>query len=438
MGGEWHRIRVGSLVEDGVLAIGDGYRMRNQELGTTGVPFVRGGDIGNGWINHATVDHIRPEFSDRIAAKLTRPWDVAFITKGTVGRVGILRPEQPPVVFAPQVAYWRSLDHERLSSRFIYYWLRGPQFQACLDADKTHGAMVADYVSISQQHNFQLLLPPIAEQRTIAHILGTLDDKIELNRRMNETLEAMARALFKSWFVDFDPVRAKAQGQTPPGMDPATAALFPCEFQDSELGEIPKGWRVGELGDVARQVRDGVKPNEVPAETPYIGLEHMPQRSIALGSWAAASDAQSQKSRFRKGQVLFGKLRPYFHKVGVAPVDGLCSTDIVVLEPIDAAYASFCLGHASSDSFVAYTNAGSDGTRMPRTSWKQMAAYDLAIPPASIADVFGSLVGPLVKRIHANLFESRTLARSRDALLPRLLSGELSVAQADQAMEATA
>src|SRR5690606_8672078 len=98
--------------------------------------------------------------------------------------------------------------------------------------------------------------------------------------------------------------------------------------------------------------------------TPYIGLEHMPQRSVALGAWGAASDAQSQKSRFRKGQILFGKLRPYFHKVGVAPVDGLCSTDIVVVESIDTAYSSFCLGHMSSDKFVAYTNAGSDGTRM--------------------------------------------------------------------------
>jgi type I restriction enzyme, S subunit len=107
---EWREIRVGDLVSQGALSISDGYRVRNEELGSEGVPFVRGGDIGDGWINTDTEDHIRPEFVDRVRAKLTKPGDAAFITKGTVGRAGRLRPEQPPVVFAPQVAYWRVAD----------------------------------------------------------------------------------------------------------------------------------------------------------------------------------------------------------------------------------------------------------------------------------------------------------------------------------------
>ena len=270
-------------------------------------------------------------------------------------------------------------------------------------------------------------IPSLVEQRAIAHILGTLDDKIELNRRMNETLEEMARALFKSWFVDFDPVRAKAEGRKPAGMDEETAKLFPSEFVESELGTIPKGWRVGRLGDVARQVSGSARPQDVPASTPYIGLEHMPRRSIALGDWGVADDAQSQKTRFQRGQLLFGKLRPYFHKVGVAPVDGLCSTDIVVLEPLRGPFFSFCLGHISSDAFVANTTAGSDGTKMPRTSWGRMADYDLVVPSESIAGAFDVVVRSLVDQIHSRIFESRLTVEVRDALLPQLLSGVVEV-----------
>src|SRR5689334_15082897 len=120
MAGEWSEFRVGDLVNQGALWISDGYRVRNEELGPVGVPFVRGGDIGDGWINTKTEDHIRPEFVDRVRAKLTQPGDAAFITKGTVGRAGRLRSEQPPVVFAPQVAYWRVIDRSVLDPTFIF------------------------------------------------------------------------------------------------------------------------------------------------------------------------------------------------------------------------------------------------------------------------------------------------------------------------------
>ena len=256
MAAEWREIRVGDLVSQGVLSISDGYRVRNEELGPEGVPFVRGGDIGDGWINTNTEDHIRPEFVGRVQAKLSKPGDAAFITKGTVGRAGWLRPDQPPVVFAPQVAYWRVTDLTVLDPGFVFYLMRSYEFQSALDGVKTHGAMVADYVSISQQHDFRFRLPGIKTQRAIAHILGTLDDKIELNRRMNETLEAMARALFKSWFVDFDPVRAKAEGRDP-GLPKPLADLFPARLVDSELGEMPEGWGMGSILNHARLMSGG-------------------------------------------------------------------------------------------------------------------------------------------------------------------------------------
>ena len=280
-------------------------------------------------------------------------------------------------------------------------------------------------------------LPPLPEQRAIAHILGTLDDKIELNRRMSETLEAMARALFKAWFVDFEPVRAKLagrwqRGQSLPGLPAELYDLFPDRLVDSELGEIPEGWKVGTLGNVAENPRRSVQPNSIPPDTPYIALEHMPRRCIALSDWGTAEGIESNKFEFRKGEILFGKLRPYFHKVGVAPVDGVCSTDIVVVCPRTPHWFAFVLCVVSSDDFVEFTNAGSTGTKMPRTSWADMARYEIALPPDALAQAFNAIVRRQVDRLIAAVHESRTLAALRDALLPKLISGEIRVKDAER------
>jgi type I restriction enzyme S subunit len=280
-------------------------------------------------------------------------------------------------------------------------------------------------------------LLPLPEQRAIAHILGTLDDKIELNRRMSQTLEGMARALFKAWFVDFEPVRAKLEGrwqrgQSLPGLPAHLYDLFPDRLVDSELGEIPEGWKVGTLGNVAENPRRSVQPNSIPPDTPYIALEHMPRRCIALSDWGTAEGIESNKFEFRKGEILFGKLRPYFHKVGVAPVDGVCSTDIVVVCPRTPHWFAFVLCVVSSDDFVEFTNAGSTGTKMPRTSWADMARYEIALPPDALAQAFNAIVRRQVDRLIAAVHESRTLAALRDALLPKLISGEIRVKDAER------
>lgn len=278
-------------------------------------------------------------------------------------------------------------------------------------------------------------LPPLSEQKAIAHILSSFDDKIELNRQMNETLEAMARAIFKSWFVDFDPVSAKRSGRQPAGMDTATADLFPDEFEESSLGLIPKGWRVGKLGDIAENLRRGVKPENITPNTPYIGLEHMPKRSISLSDWGSVEDINSNKYQFYQGEILFGKLRPYFHKVGVAALDGICSTDILVITPKLQEWFSFVLSIVSSDDFINYTNITSTGTRMPRTNWNDMSKYEIIIPSIEIVKTFNYQLVPFVNKIKSHIFESHTLATLRDTLLPKLMSGEIRVKEAEKIME---
>jgi type I restriction enzyme S subunit len=432
MAGEWvEKATFAELIDEGALEIGDGYRAKNEELGGDGPMFLRAGHVTDSRIDFSGVERFQAELEPRVRSKLSMPGDAVVTTKGnSTGRTTFVTPAMPRFVYSPHLSYWRSRDRGRIEGGFLRYWSKGPEFSEQLAAMKASTDM-APYLSLADQKRLRISLPPIDEQRAIAHILGTLDDKIELNRRMSETLEAMARALFRSWFVDFDPVRAKAEGRDP-GLPQALADLFPARLIDSEIGEIPGGWEEGSFGDVAGHPRRGLQPDEIDPSTPYIALEHMPKRCIALADWDDANGLESNKFEFKRGEILFGKLRPYFHKVGVAPVDGVCSTDIVVVAPKAAKWFGFVLAHASSVEFVDYTDAGSTGTKMPRTNWKEMARYELALPPDPIAAAFSDVVRPLLDRIIAGIHESRTLAALRDTLLPKLVSGELRASAEEQ------
>jgi len=314
------------------------------------------------------------------------------------------------------------------TERFLHYLFRSPRLTSAVDAIATGSVTRRRTAPIGDILNLSFILPDVGAQRTANQFLQTLDDMIELNQRMNATLEAMARALFKSWFVDFDPVRARLDpAPARPSLDPVTAALFPEYLEDSSLGLIPKGWAAGTLGDISINPRRGVQPGDIAPNTPYIALEHMPRRSIALGDWDESADVASGKSAFKKGEILFGKLRPYFHKVGVAPFDGVCSTDILVLAPKSPEWFGFLLGHASSDELIQFTDLASTGTKMPRTNWSDISSFKVALPPKPIAAAFARNLQPMLDRIRANLHQSRSLASLRDTLLPKLLSGKLSV-----------
>ena len=346
------------------------------------------------------------------------------------GKCSIFMGSEEPVTFESHVTRVR-LDHAKAHPDYYFYYLKSHPGRSAILSIVEQGAG-ASGIRGSDLARLEVQWRPLPEQRAIAQILGTLDDKIELNRRMNETLEEMARALFKSWFVDFDPVRAKIEGrwrrgESLPGLPADLYDLFPNRLVPSELGEIPEGWEAKELGEVAKQRRSGADPSEIETATPYIGLEHMPKRCISLSEWGNADGLASGKFRFVRQDILFGKLRPYFYKVGVAPVDGVCSTDIVVVSPKSEPWFGFVLGHTSSKRFVDYTDATSTGTRMPRTKWKDMARYKIALPSEKLARYFNGAVQPWTKGILTSIHESHALAALRDDLLPKLLCGGIRV-----------
>ena len=401
---------------------------------------IRGTDfeaVSRGSLANVPTRYIRPDVSER---KTLKPWDILIETAGgsknrPTGRTLLVHPRilersKIPVTCASFTRFLR-IHYNRANPAYVYWFLQHLYSIGEMEKHQVQHTGVARFQFTDFAANIEVPLPPLPEQRAIAHILGTLDDKIELNRRMNQTLEEMARALFKSWFVDFGPVRAKMEGRDP-GLPKHLANLFPDRLVDSELGEIPEGWEVKTLGSVADNPRRAVRAQEIDPGTPYIALDHMPKQCIALSEWDTADDVSSGKFEFTRGDILFGKLRPYFHKVGIAPLQGVCSTDIVVISPVSHDWFGFVLGHVSSSEFVDYTSAGSTGTKMPRTKWSDMAHYEVVLPSQALAKAFTMQFQPCIKRILSAIHESHTLAALRDTLLPKLVSGELRIKKVER------
>ena len=317
---------------------------------------------------------------------------------------------------------------------FVYYASRFPEFRlyAISRMEGTSGRQRVSHHSIAD-FEFPYIEPE--DRIAIGKILRSLDDRIEHNRNLAANLEAIAQRLFKSWFVDFDPVRAKAVCEEPAGLADDIAALFPDRFVDSELGDTPEGWKVGKISDFSTNVRIGCTPSQFSSEDFYVGLEHFDRHCLTLWNGGSGDDATSNKSRFSKSDLLFGKLRPYFHKVAIAPTDGICSTDILVIRSTDSAYREFMYLSLFQDAVIQYVSDASGGTRMPRTNWETLAGYACVIPSRPVALAFGEIVAPMIETMMQFVSENAVLTKIRDLLLPRLISGKLRVADAESLIE---
>jgi type I restriction enzyme S subunit len=201
----------------------------------------------------------------------------------------------------------------------------------------------------------------------------------------------------------------------------------------SPLGEIPQGWEVKKLGEIAEEMRRNVAKGKLTEPQPFVGLEHIPRRSLALDAWETTTDLGSNKLEFKKGEILFGKIRPYFHKVSVAPFDGLCSADTIVVRARLPEYYAMVVACVSSDEFVAQATATSNGSKMPRANWGVLERREVVIPKGTVAAQFSALVSDIIDQQRALVFQTQNLRRTRDLLLPRLLSGHIDVESLDRA-----
>lgn len=316
-------------------------------------------------------------------------------------------------------------------SLFGYYLSRAPVFRSYA-IGHMEGTSGRQRVPASAVENFSLLLPPIEEQRAIAHILGTLDDKIELNRKQNETLEATAQAIFKAWFVDFEPVRAKMEGrwqrgQSLPGLPAHLYDLFPDRLVESELGEIPEGWSIGVLGDILSLRNERVMPSNETKMMHYVPIESIGARNLILSEWKNGGEAKSSLILFKRGDILFGAMRPYFHKVCIAPFDGVTRTTVFTLKPSMPEISAYALILAYQNETVEWATLHSEGSTIPYVKWKNsFEKMAIILPPEELQIRFNNTASPFIENAILNIEENTALAQLRDTLLPKLISGELT------------
>ena len=402
-----------------------GSQLHKADYRNSGVPVIMPTNIRDGRIVEDGIAYIDEEDAKRLHRHRVSAGDIVFSRRGEIDKCAVITSRENGWLCGTGCLLARP-DAKKANPYFLGYSINTHVSKTWLRQHAVGATMPNLNTGILER--LPVPWPSKAIQDQVAEVLRTIDDKIELNRQMNETLEASARALFRDWFIDFGPTKAKMAGAAP-YLAPDLWSLFPERLDDDGL---PDGWSMAPLSDFVSCENRKATPNDAGENTPYIGLEHMPRRSISLSEWDKASKVTSTKSRFRKRDILFGKLRPYFHKVGLAPVNGICSTDIIVMTPTRSRLEAMALACVSSDRFVSYTNQASTGTKMPRTSWKIMKAYQLAMPTDSAAKAFQELCGPILDRILANISENRTLAATRDLLLPKLMSGEIRIGEAEK------
>lgn len=318
--------------------------------------------------------------------------------------------------------------------RFITYLLQTVDFMAHSDKSSVPG------VNRNHLHMVRVRVPSLPEQQALAGVLGALDDKIELNRRMNETLEAMAGAIFTSWFVDFDPVRAKHEESSPGYTTAEVVGRFPNSFEESAMGRVPTGWKVVPLPDVMEiNPRRNLSGGQV---APYLDMQHMPTSGHRPTAWVDRPFGSGTK--FVNGDTLLARITPCLENGKTAFVDFLAdgqvgwgSTEFIVMRPNPLLPPEYGYYLARSDDLRAHAiqnMTGSSGRqRVPANCFEQ---YLIAVPPPAVARHFGEVVRPFMAAIRCNSKQSDTFRAIRDALLPKLLSGEIRVKGAEKAMEA--
>jgi len=398
---------LGKLVESGIGFISTGpfgSQLHAHDYVDDGVPVVMPQQLGDNQINTDGIARITEADRDRLKRHIMREGDIVFSRRGDVTRRAYISAEQSGWLCGTGCLLVR-LVHPDCDNRYLARFLGLHQTRNYL----IQHAVGATMPNLNQGilASVPVTLPTRSEQKRIVDIACVYDDLIENNRRRIQLLEQAARLLYKEWFVHL---------------------RFPGHEHVKITNGVPDGWEKKMLGDLCKEIRESVSPDAFEPDTPYIGLEHIPRCSISLNEWGMAEQVTSSKHRFRENEILFGKIRPYFHKVGIAFVNGVASSDAIVIRPLSDFLKPLVLMTVSSDGFVAVTSQTmKEGSKMPRADWKQMQQYVVPLPPDGLLGMFNSVIEPIVQQLKVLSFHNRKLGTARDLLLPRLMNGTIPV-----------
>ena len=388
----------------------EGPGLRNWQWAENGIKVINGRNVlVDGQINLSNTDKFVSweEFHSKYKHFQIQANDIVVTSSGTLGKVGRIRPEHLPLMMNTSVIRFRPNDCSVLNDGFLFAYLRSSLFQEKVTAYAI-GAAQSNF-GPSHLKLFSMPLPPIGVQRRIAGILSTYDELIENSQRRIKVLESMARALYREWFVHF----------RFPGYESVPGVPTP-------LGGIPQGWEVKKLGDLCELRKDPYRDSDH-SDLPLLDMARMPSRSLAPTDTGSPAELTTSRILFKAGDTLFGAIRCYLHKVVEAHYPGVTNTSVLVLRPRSPSFRALVAVIASDIDTIRWAETQSTGTKMPVINWGVFQGMPSPIPSKSVAQVFEDIAGPMLDEIGALASQIQTLRRTRDLLLPRLISGQIDV-----------
>lgn len=400
------------------------YRGKTPTKSASGIPLVTAKVIKDGWIQTPN-EFIAPESYDTWMTRgLPEVGDVLLTTEAPIGEVAQVRDAR--VALAQRVILLRG-QPDLLDNSFLKYLLQDDSIQHQLRARST-GTTVTG-IKQSELRKLELQLPGLEEQRRIADALVSIDQRVHSLEESMRTLESIAHAIFKSWFVDFDPVRAKAEGREPEGMDAATAALFPKSFIANQTCEVPQGWHVGTLFELSLLNPESWTRKARPATLTYVDLANTKWGRVEATASHTAGDAPSRAQRVLKpGDTIIGTVRPGNGSYAYVQQTGLTgSTGFAALRPRTQIWSELVYLAATSKANIERLAHLADGAAYPAVRPEVVAATPIVVPPDAVASAFSIFISPLMMKMETNQQLAGTLAELRDTLLPRFISGKLRI-----------
>ena len=419
------------LQDEGTLLVADGnhgeYRPRSEEFGQGEYAFIRAADMDDGRVLFDSAQRINDHALARIRKGVGQGGDVLFSHKGTVGKLALVPLDAPPFVCSPQTTFWRTLDEERLDRRYLYCFMRSSAFTDQWMARSNETDMAA-YVSLTAQRQLNVALPEIDEQRAIAGVLGALDNKIEQNRRTARALERLARAIFRAWFVDFDPVKAKAAGAPSfPSMAQSAFDALPTRLVDSEIGPAPEGWDLKPITTIATFL-NGLALQKYPPRGDGEDLRVVKIAQLRKGSAEGAAWANGDVP----DQYVIGDRDLLFSWSGTLEAafwfGGKGALNQHLFKVTSSHFPCwFCFLWIRQHLPWFRAIAASKATTMGHIKRGHLQETPVVVPPNEVLREANDVIGRIFDLFGQLMIESRKLAAMRDVLLPKLLSGEVRV-----------
>jgi len=393
-----------------------GYAFKSMWYSDTGCRIVKVSDFTDDSIDTSNLVCVPEEIAKDYQNYLLDAGDVIVQTVGSwpsnpksvVGKVIRVPPNASSALLNQNAV--KLIPDNKLERRYLFYLLRTDDFKNYI-IGTAQGAASQASITLDSIRSYRFALPPLPTQRKIAAILSAYDDLIENNTRRIKILEEMAQALYREWFVNFRfPGHEKVR------------------MEESELGPKPEGWEIKRLDHVVLFQNNGTNAGEHLSDRVYLPIDCIPRKSLAISEVKSWEEAKSSLHLFDEGDIIFGAMRPYFHKVVVAPFKGVTRKTCFVFKSVIPEYHAFAALTLFQDSTVSFANSHSKGATIPYAAWSQsMDGMEVVVPPVEIAEKFEKLVSPMISRIGVMYFQNTALRQTRDFLLPKLISGEIDV-----------